>query len=255
MSQEQVALKVKSILVSQPKPESDKSPYFDLAKKYNLKVDFRPFIHVEGVPLRDFRKERINIQEFGAVILTSKNAIDNFFRMCEESRFEASPELKYFCISENIGVYIAKYIQLRKRKVFYGEGKLSDLIPSMLKHKTEKFLFPCSDMNKGEFRAIFEKNNFEVKEAVMFRTVTSDLSDLSDIKYDVLAFFSPTGIKSLYENFPDFIQGNTRIAAFGESTQAAVLEANLRLDIAAPTPESPSMTMAIEQYIKKNSSK
>lgn len=244
-------LKVKSILVSQPQPEGDKSPYFDLAKKYNLKIDFRPFIQVEGVPAREFRKDKINIAEYTAILFNSRNAIDHFFRMCEEMRVEMPIDTKYFCISENIGVYVQKYIQMRKRKIFFGNGKMDDLLPYMMKHKTEKFLMPCSDVMSGGFVEEAQKIKINIQQAVMYRTVSSDLSDLADIKYDILAFFSPSGIKSLFENFPDFEQGNTRLAGFGKQTHAAISEKDLRLDIPAPTPESPSMTMAIEAYIKK----
>jgi uroporphyrinogen-III synthase len=245
------SLKVKSILVSQPKPETDKSPYFDLAKKYGIKIDFRPFIKVDGVAARDFRRDKINIPDFTAILFNSRNAIDHFFRICEELRIEMPAETKYFCISENIGVYVQKYIQMRKRKIFFGDGKMEDLIPYMLKHKTEKFLMPCSDVMRGGIIGEAAKNNIDIQQAIMFRTVSSDLSDLADIKYDMLCFFSPSGIKSLYENFPDFVQENTRIAGFGSQTHAAIVEHNLRLDLPAPTPTAPSMTMAIEEYVKK----
>lgn len=243
--------KVKTILVSQPRPESEKSPYFELAKKYNIKIDFRPFIKVEGVSARDFRKDKIVISDYTAILFNSRNAIDNFFRMCEEMRIEMPIDTRYFCISENIGVYVQKYIQMRKRKVFFGDGKMEDLLPYMLKYKNEKFLLPCSDVMSGGFIAEAHKINIDIKQAVMFRTVSCDLSDLADIKYDMLAFFSPSGIKSLFENFPEFEQGNTRIAGFGAQTHAAMTERNLRIDVPAPTPEAPSMTMAIEAYIKK----
>lgn len=250
-NQETPNLKVKSILVSQPKPETDKSPYYDIAKKYNIKIDFRPFIKVDGIPARDFRRDKIHIPEFTAILFNSRNAIDHFFRMCEEMRIEMPAETKYFCISENIGVYVQKYIQMRKRKIFFGDGKMEDVIPYMLKHKTEKFLMPCSDVMKGGFIAEASKHGIEIQQAIMFKTVSSDLSDLADIKYDMLCFFSPSGIKSLFENFPDFVQENTRIAGFGSQTHAAILENSLRLDVPAPTPTAPSMTMAIEEYIKK----
>lgn len=250
-NQETPNLKVKSILVSQPKPEGDKSPYFDLAKKHNIKIDFRSFIKVEGVPAREFRKDKINIADYTAILFNSRNAIDHFFRMCEEVRLEMPAETKYFCISENIGVYVQKYIQMRKRKIFFGDGKMEDLIPSMLKHKNEKFLMPCSDVMQGGFISEASKNNIEVQQAVMYRTVSSDLSDLADIKYDMLVFYTPSGIKSLFENFPDFVQDKTRIAGFGSQTHAAILAHNLRLDVPAPTTTAPSMTMAIEEYIKK----
>jgi len=243
--------KVKSILISQPKPETDKNPYAELAKKLNLKIDFRPFTHVEGVPAREFRQQKVNIAAHTAIIFNSRNAIDHFFRMCEEMRVEMPSETKYFCISESIGVYVQKYIQMRKRKVFFGNGKLEDLVPLVLKHKTEKYLIPVSDMAaQTNFTVELVKHNITVQQAVMFRTVSSDLSDLADVNYDMIVFFTPSGIKSLFENFPDFAQKQTRIAAFGPTTQKAVLDAGLRLDVEAPTPTSPGMTMAIEEYVK-----
>lgn len=245
------APKVKSILVSQPKPESDKSPYHDLAKKYNLKIDFRPFIHVEGVPSNDFRKERINLADFSAVILTSRYAADHFFRMCEEMRIGNLDQLKYFCISESTAFYLQKYVVFRKRKIFYGKSSINDLIDVIKKHKKEKFLLPCSDIHKQEIADTLAENNIEFTKAIMYRTVCSDLSDLADVNYDMLVFFSPSGITSLMKNFPKFKQNKTRIAAFGSTTNKAVEEANLRVDVMAPVPEAPSMTMAIEQYLKK----
>ena len=243
--------KVKSILVTLPKPEGDKSPYFDLAKKYNLKVDFRSFIHVEGIPAKDFRKERIVLSEFTAVIFTSRNAADHFFRICEEMRYEVPVDLKYFCISETIALYLQKYIQYRKRKIFFGKQTAADLAEVLKKHTGEKFLYPCSDVAAEETQKFLHDNGYKYKSAVLFRTVCSDLSDLAEVFYDIIAFFSPSSIQSLYKNFPDFKQNNTRIAAFGVSTHKAVLEHNLLLDIPGPTPNAPSMTMAIEQYIKQ----
>lgn len=242
--------KVKSILVTLPKPEGDKSPYYELAKKYNLKVDFRSFIHVEGVPAKDFRKEKINLADFTAVIFTSRNAADHFFRICEEMRYEVPSEMKYFCLSETIALYLQKYIQYRKRKIFFGKQTASDLAEVLKKHAGEKFIYPCSDVAAEETQKYLQENGYDFTPAVLFRTVCSDLSDLAEVFYDIIAFFSPSSIQSLYKNFPDFQQNYTRIAAFGASTHKAVAEHGLILDIPAPTPNAPSMTMAIEQYIK-----
>ncbi len=246
------SLKVKSILVSQPKPESDKSPYFDLAKKCNVKIDFRPFIHVEGIPAADFRKDRINIAEHTAVILTSKNAVDHFFRICQEMRVAIPDTLKYFCISESTAYYLQKYVIYRKRKIFHGKQTFLDLIDVIKKHKEEKFLLPCSDKHKEEVPEVLDQLSINYTKAIIYKTVCSDLSDLADVNYDVLVFFSPSGIKSLFQNFPKFKQNKTRIAAFGPTTAKAVKEAGLKLDIHAPMPAAPSMTMALEQYISKS---
>lgn len=243
--------RVKTILVSQPKPETDKSPYFDLAKKCNVKIDFRPFIHVEGISAREFRKEKINILDHSALILTSRNGVDNFFRLCEEMRITVPDTMKYFCISEAIAFYLQKYVQYRKRKIFYGKQKFIDLMDVIKKNKDEKFLLLCSDIHKDEIPEILDDAKINYTKAVIYRTVCSDLSDLSDVKYDMLVFFSPSGIKSLFQNFPDFEQNNTRIATFGKTTAAAALEAGLILDLPAPLPNAPSMTMAIEQYLKE----
>ncbi|SEL74773.1 uroporphyrinogen-III synthase [Parapedobacter koreensis] len=245
------AKKVKSILVTLPKPENEKSPYFALAQKYNLKLDFRAFIHVEGVPAREVRKEqRVNLADFTAVIFTSRNAADHFFRICEEMRYEVPADLKYFCLSETIALYLQKYIQYRKRKIFFGKQTAKDLADVLKKHAKEKFLYPCSDVANEETYNWLQENGYNVTPAVLFRTVVSDLSDLKDVFYDIIVFFSPSSVQSLYENFPDFKQNNTRLAAFGSSTHQAILDRGLILDIAAPTPEAPSMTMAVEQYIK-----
>lgn len=244
-------MKVKSILVTQPKPETDKSPFYDLAKKYNLKIDFREFIHVESIPAAEFRKDRINLADYPSIILTSRNAVDHFFRLCTEMRYQVPDTLKYFCISESTAYYLQKYIQFRKRKIFHGKQTIHDLLDVIKKHKKDKFLLPCTDIHKQEIPEVLEENGIDFTKAVMYRTVASDLSDLSDVKYDILVFFSPSGITSLYKNFPEFAQNNTRIAAFGPTTMQAVTEAGLQLDIKAPVPEAPSMTMAIEQYLKK----
>lgn len=244
-------LKVKSILVSQPKPESEKSPYFDLAKKMNVKVDFRPFIHVEGVDSMEFRKQRVNILDHKGIILTSRNSIDHFFRICEETRVTVPDSMKYFCISEAIAYYLQKYVVYRKRKIFFGNGQFEDLMDVLKKHKDDKFLLPCSDIHKEKYPAILEEHKIKYTKSVLYRTVCSDLSDLEDVYYDILVFFSPSGIESLFKNFPNFKQNNTRIAAFGPTTHKAVKDHNLILDIPAPVPNAPSMTMALENYIKE----
>jgi uroporphyrinogen-III synthase len=244
--------KVKTILVSQPEPQVENSPYFDLAQKHKLKIDFRPFIHVAGVDVSDVRKQKVNIPAHTAVILTSRNAVDHFFRICEEVRFSVPNEMKYFCTSEAIAYYLQKYVVYRKRKIYFGNGPFSDLIPLMKKHKDEKFLLPSSDVLKPEIPRILKENKIDYNRAILYNTVSSDLSDLADVYYDILVFFSPSGIKSLLENFPDFEQNDTLIAGFGSSTHKAIAEAGLRLDIKTPTPKLPSMTMAIEDYIKKS---
>ncbi len=243
-------IKVKSILVTLPEPENKKSPYYDLAASLNLKVDFRSFIHVEGVPAKEVRKDKVNLPDFSAVILTSKNAADHFFRVCEEMRYDVPADMKYFCISESIALYLQKYIQYRKRKIFFGKQTAKDLADVLKKHSGEKFLYPCSDVAAEATEVFLRNQGIDFTPAVLFKTVVSDLSDLADVFYDVIVFFSPSSVQSLFENFPDFKQNKTRIAAFGSTTQQAILDAGLILDIPAPTPQAPSMTMAIEQYIK-----
>lgn len=248
--------KVKSILVSQPKPDNDKkNPYFDLADKHNLKVDFRSFIHVEGVEAKDFRTQKVNILDHTAVILTSKNAADHFFRICEETRVTVPESMKYFCVSEAIAYYLQKYVVYRKRKIFYGGNTFRDLIEVLKKHKGENFLLPCIDDLKPSVPSLLDELGVQYTKAVLYKTVCSDLSDLADVNYDVLVFYSPSGIKSLFENFPDFKQNKTRIAAFGPTTTQAVRERNLKLDIGAPVPNAPSMTMALDQYITQANKK
>jgi uroporphyrinogen-III synthase len=246
------AKRISSILVTQPKPTTDVSPYFTIADKYGIKVDFREFIEVQAVSYKDFRKEKVNIQEHTAVIFTSRNAVDHFFRICQEAKLEMPAEMKYFCISEQTANYLQKYIVLRKRKLFVGQRTAADLFDVIKKHKSEKFLYPCSDIRKDDIPEFMRANNFKFTEAVIYRTVASDLSDLSDVKYDCIAFFSPSGISSLFVNFPDFQQNGTRIAAFGPTTAKAVLDAGLELDIEAPQPNAPSMTGAIEAYIRNH---
>lgn len=246
---------IKTILVSQAPPESEKNPYAELAKKHKLKVDFRPFIHVEGVDSKDLRKEKVSIQEHTAVIMTSRNAVDHFFRVCKELRYTVPDTMKYFCISESTAYYLQKYVVFRKRKIFHGKQKFIELLDVIKKHKDEVFLLPCSDIHKQEITDVLDQHNIKYTKSIMYRTVASDLSDLADIKYDMLVFFSPQGIESLLKNFPKFKQNKTRIAAFGATTAAAVKSAGLRLDVQAPMPNAPSMTMAIEHFIKNDKEK
>lgn len=245
-----MAQKIKKILVSQPRPKTDKSPYFDLAEKMNLKIDYRPFIQVEGVSAKEFRQQKVDILNHTAVIFTSRTAIDNYFRLAEEVRVTIPETMKYFCISESIAFYLQKYIVYRKRKIFYGKSKFTDLIETIKKHKNETFLVPLSDVHKPEIPTALDKEKISYTKAIMYKTVSSDLSDLSDVNYDILVFYSPSGIKSLFDNFPDFKQNSTKIAAFGPVTAKAVNSAGLNIDIEAPTPKAPSMTMALEQFIK-----
>lgn len=248
-------MSVKTILVSQPKPEADKSPYFDLAEKLKVKIDFRPFIQVEGLSAQEFRQQRLNLADFTAVILTSKTAVDHYFRMAEETRFTVPDTMKYFCVSEAIAYYLQKYVQYRKRKIFFGKQTINDLKDLFKKHKNEKYILPSSDILRQQIITDLETLKVPFSRANMYRTVAADLSDLDDVKYDMLVFFSPSGIESLFKNFPDFKQGKTLIAAFGATTSKAVVDHNLRLDVHAPQPESPSMTMAIEKYISSNGKK
>ena len=243
-------MKVKTILISQPDPGTAKSPYSDLAESMNVKIDFRPFTEIEGVTAKEFRQTRIHILDYTAVIFNSRTSIDHFFRMAQEMRVTIPDTMKYFCISEAAAFYLQKYIVYRKRKIFYANGTLPDLLDIMKKHKNEKYLLPLSDIHSQEIPKLLDKAGFKYTSAVFYRTVSSDLSDLKEVNYDIIVFFSPSGIKSLFHNFPEFKQNDTRIASFGSSTAQAVKEAGLKLDIEAPTPEAPSMTMALEQYIK-----
>lgn len=243
--------KVKSILVTQEAPTDVNSPYLKLAEKYNLKIDFRPFIQVDAVPLKEFRKQKIDILSFTAVIFTSRHAVDHFFTICRELKLEMPPEMKYFCISDQTSNYLQKYIVIRKRKIFTGLKDTKELLEIIKKHKNEKFLFPCSDIRKNDIPDFLRSNGFNFTEAIMYHTVAADLSDLKNVYYDILAFFSPSGINSLFVNFPEFKQNNTRIAAFGPTTAKAVRDANLILDIEAPLPNAPSMTGALELYVRQ----
>lgn len=243
--------KVKSILVTQEAPTDPNSPYLKLAEKYNLKIDFRPFIQVEPVPAKEFRKQKIDILNHTAIIFTSRNAVDHFFIICQELKVEMPADMKYFCISDQTSNYLQKYIVIRKRKIFTGLKDTKDLLEIVKKHKNEKFLFPCSDIRKNDIPDFLKDNGYTFTEAIIYHTVAANLSDLKNVYYDILAFFSPSGINSLFVNFPDFIQNNTRLAAFGPTTSKAVQDAGLILDIEAPLPNAPSMTGALELYIKR----
>ncbi|TCO11045.1 uroporphyrinogen-III synthase [Natronoflexus pectinivorans] len=248
-------MKIKKILVSQPKPTTQKSPYFELAEKNNVKIDFRPFIQVQGIDVKDFRKQKINILDHTAVVFTSRTAIDHFFRICEETRVTVPDTMKYFCISEATAFYLQKYIVYRKRKIFHSTGKFADLVEVIKKHKEEKFLVPLSDIHKQEIPDLLNKSKAKYTKAIFYRTVSSDLSDIKKIDYDMLVFFSPSGIASLFQNFPDFKQDDIVIASFGPATAKAVTEAGLRLDIQAPMPQAPSMTAALDMFIKQHNKK
>lgn len=244
---------IKTILISQPKPE--RSPFYNLEQDYKVQIDWRPFIHVEGESEKDFRKTRIRPDEFSAVILTSNYAIEHFFRMCEEMRITMPQETKYFCLTEAIANYLQKFIVYRKRKVFVGKRKIEDLANYFNKHKkNEKFILPCNNLGSKAVTKWLDANEVDYTEALMYRTVSSDLSDLADITYDALVFYSPLGIQSLYDNFPDFLQNETRICVFGNSTTKAVEDRGLTINIKAPAPGLPSMTMALEDYLKKSNS-
>lgn len=246
-------MKVKKILVSQPRPTSDKSPYFELAERFGVEIVFRPFIKVEGLSAREFRAQKVSIAEHTAIIFTAKTAIDHFFRLCEEMRINVPETQKYFCTSESIANYLQKYIVYRKRKIFAAKtGKLADLIPFMLKHKTEKYLYAVSDVNTGADADVLTSNNISVSRAAMYRTVSNDFAADEPFDYDMLVFFSPQGIESLMKNFPDFEQGEIAIATFGATTAKAAKDAGLRVDIEAPTVKAPSMTAALSQYLEEN---
>jgi uroporphyrinogen-III synthase len=249
-------VKIKNILVSQPRPaDLDKSPYGSLLKKFSLDLDFQKFIKVEGVSSKEFRQARVHILEHTAIILTSRNAVDHFFRMAKDLRLEIPDTMKYFCISESTAFYLQKYVQYRKRKIFHGKQNFTDLMDIIKKHSDEKYLLPCSDIHKASISKMLDDNEIDYSKAVFYKTLASDLSHVDIKKYDMLIFFSPSGIKSLYKNFPDFEQNSTLIAAFGPTTAKAVKEAGLSLDIEAPTKTAPSMTMAIDQFLSKNNKK
>jgi uroporphyrinogen-III synthase len=240
------------MLVSQPQPASSKSPYFDIAEKYGVEIDFRPFIKVEPLSSKEFRQQRVSILDYNAVVFTARTAVDHFFNLCVEMRIAIPETMKYFCTTETIAVYLQKYIVYRKRKVFYGaNGKLEDLFKLISKHPKEKYLIPVSDIHKNDLMTFLDTKKINYKTAIMYRTVSNNFTEEETFDYDMLLFFSPSGISSLLKNFPQFQQKNIRIGCFGPTTAKAALDAGLRLDIEAPTPEAPSMTAALEQYLKK----
>jgi len=244
-------MKVKTILVSQPEPKVENSPYFDLVEKQKVKIDFRSFIHVEGIESKEVRKQKVDFSEYTAVILTSRNAVDHYFRVAEEMRFKVPDSMKYFCQSEAVAYYLQKYVVYRKRKIYVGKRTFPELVPLIKKYKNETFLLPSSDKLKKLIPATLDELKIKWKEATLYKTVVSDLSDLANVSYDILVFFSPSGIDSLLKNFPKFTQNETRIAVFGNTTVKAATEAGLRIDIKAPSPETPSMTMALKKYINE----
>ena len=242
-------MKVKTILVSQPEPKMQNSPYLRLIEKEKVKVDFRPFIHVEGVDAKGVRQQKIDLNDYSAIVLTSRNSVDHFFRIAEEMRFKVPDTMKYFCQSEAVAYYLQKYVVYRKRKIYVGKRTFNELLPLIKKYKDEQFLLPSSDVLKQAIPDSLNELGVQWTRGIFYKTVISDLSDLRDVYYDVLVFFSPSGIESLLKNFPDFEQNNTRIAVFGNSTMNTATDAGLRIDIKAPTPETPSMTMALQKYI------
>ena len=246
-------MKIKKVLVSQPKPASDKSPYYDIAEKYGVEIDFRPFIKVESLSAKEFRQQKVSILDHTAIVFTSRHAIDHFFNLCTELRVAIPETMKYFCTSEQIALYIQKYVQYRKRKVFFGAtGKFADLLPSIVKHNSEKYFVPLSDVHNDEIKTALDAKKIQHTEAVMYRTVSNDFGADEKFDYDMLLFFSPAGITSLLKNFPDFDQKDVAIGCFGPATAKAVKDAGLRLDLEAPTVEAPSMTTALDKFIAEH---
>lgn len=245
---------VKKILISQPKPSGEKSPYFDIAKEFGVELDFRPFFKVEGISAKEFRQQKINLLDYSAVVFTSRHAINNYFNLAKEMRITIPEDMKYFCSIETIALYIQKFVQYRKRKVFFGKtGKIDDLLPTMVKHKTEKYLVPLSSVHNDDVKNLLDSKHLKHRECVMYRTVSNDFTDeeKKNFNYDMMVFFSPTGVRALLKNFPDFKQGDIKIAAFGPATAREIDAQGLRLDLQAPSKEFPSMAMALENYLKE----
>lgn len=239
--------------MSQPKPASEKSPYYDIAERYGVKIDFRPFIKVERLSPKEFRQQKVSILDYTAVVFTSRHAIDHFFNLCADLRVTIPETMKYFCVTETISLYIQKYVQYRKRKIFFGNtGKFDDLLPAIVKHKTEKYLVPMSDVHTDEIKNALDKHKIQHTEVVMYRTVSNDFAEDEPFDYDMLVFFSPAGVASLQKNFPDFEQKDIKIGTFGATTAQAVRDAGLRLDLEAPSVQAPSMTAALDMFIKEN---
>jgi uroporphyrinogen-III synthase len=249
----------KLILISQPRPESDKSPYFDLERKYNVQLVFHPFIKLEGIPAREFRKQKIDINYYSAVMFTSRNAIDHFFRMCEEMKVSIGQDTKYFCITEAVALYLQKFILYRKRKVFYGaDGTNKSMFDVINKHKeNERFLYVCSENQQdNEIVNWLKTNKCEHQLGFMYRTISNDIKETMNVKdFDVICFFTPSGVKSLYDNFPGYKQNGTVIGAFGNNTSKAVEDAGMKLEIKVPSPQQPSMVSALDQFLCKSAPK
>ncbi len=249
-------MKIKKILVSQPQPTTEKSPYFDISDKYNVKIDFRPFIKVEPIFAKEFRTQRIAIMDHTAIIFNARHGIDHFFRLCEEMRISIPETMKYFCVSESVALYLQRYIHYRKRKVFFAAtGKMTDLVTIMNKHTEEKYLYITSDVQNEDTMTTLEKSKITFNKSIMYKTVSNDFEPHEDFSYDMVLFFSPAGINSLMKNFPNFVQGDMQIGCFGANTAQAVRDAGLRLDLEAPLPGVPSMTMALENYLKESNKK
>jgi uroporphyrinogen-III synthase len=246
-------LKIKKVLVSQPKPASEKSPYYDIAEKYGVKINFRPFIKVEPLSAREFRQQKITILDHTAIVFTSRHAIDHFFNLCTDLRVTIPETMKYFCVTESIALYIQKYVQYRKRKIFFGQtGKAEDLLPAITKHSGETFLIPMSDVHNDDLKNMLDKLEVKHSEAIMYRTVSNDFTQDEEFDYDMLVFFSPAGVTSLKKNFPDFDQKDIKIGTFGSTTAQAVRDAGLRLDLEAPSVQAPSMTAALDMFIREH---
>lgn len=245
-----MASKVKSILISQPQPTDDENPFIQIGKKWNIKVEFRKFIQIQGISASEFRKQNLDPLKFSAVIITSKYAVDHYFRICKELKIEMPADMKYFCVSEATAKYLQKYIVIRKRKLFVGEKTATDLLPLIKKYPNEKFIYPCSDIHRTDLTDFMHANGYKISEAIIYQTVSSDLSDVQIKNFDMLCFFSPSGVESLFKNFPDFEQNNTRIGVFGPTTAKVAKELGLNVDIEAPSPNAPSMAGAIENYLK-----
>jgi uroporphyrinogen-III synthase len=243
--------KINTVLITQPKPDTDKSPYYDLAKKFDLKLEFHPFIRVEGLSGKEFRKQRIDVAEYTAIIFNSRNAIDHFFRICEELKVKVSQDMKYFCITEAVALYLQKFILYRKRKVFFSpDGSSDGLMEVIGKHKlNEKFILPTADNGKNDIAQFMTKNNIEFIETSLYRTVSNDIAPVMKNSFDLIVFFSPFSVQTLFDNDPKFKQNGTLIGAFGPTTSKAIEDAGLRLDVKAPAPNAPSMVSALERYI------
>jgi uroporphyrinogen-III synthase len=244
-------MKIKKILISQPRPELERSPYFEIAKTHGVEIDFRPFVQVEGIPAREFRKHRVDILSYTAIIMTSKNAVDHFFRICTEMRIIVPETMKYFCISETTAYYLQKYIQFRKRKIFFSNHSYADLVDLIRKkHKDDKYLLPCSDAPNEEYTSLLDRDGIRYAKAPLYRAVNSDIKDINFSEYDMVVLFSSAGLSSLFNSFPEYKQNNTVIAAFGEQTARAVMNSGLQFHILAPQPNTPSMASAMDMYLR-----